>query len=93
MKYIVGQDIVTNVSILQNIKTSQYAWNRCSIDKTDALCCAAAVGRDFKIPLYVDIGAASTRDDNNQSILSKYLQYLSNNWSFSISVLQVLIDK
>ena len=51
---ISGNDHGTNDVILQNAKTSQYAWNSAYIDNTDITRIMAAVGREFHFPLDID---------------------------------------
>ena len=52
---IIGQDRGTHHTFVQNVKTSQYAWNSAPIDNTDIPCCLAAVGRHFMFPMDVDL--------------------------------------
>ena len=70
---IVGQYRGTHINILQNIKTSKYAWNNVPIYDTDKPRSVASVGREFKFPLDVDIVTAPTLDDEKNSMLSQYL--------------------
>ena len=44
---IAGQDRGTHMSILQNHKLSQYAWNSAPIDNTNVTRSMAALGREF----------------------------------------------
>ena len=52
---ISGQDRGTHEVFHQNIKTSQYAWNSAPIDDTDIPRCVAAVGREFRFPLDIEL--------------------------------------
>ena len=54
---------VPTLSILQNIKTSQYAWYFACIDNKDVLHYITAVGEEFKFSLDVDISTYRTLDD------------------------------
>ena len=75
---IVGQDRGTHETFIQNAKTSQYAWNSAPIDDTDISRSMAAVGRDFKFPMDVELSAMPTINDNKNSALYKYLRDVSN---------------
>ena len=70
---------------------SQYAQNIYPIDGTDVSQCVTALGRKFKFTLDANIGAVTTLEHNNNSIISKYLYPVTNNSALSTSVLQVLI--
>ena len=81
------------MSILKNIKTSQLACNSGPIDDIGAPWYFAAVGREFKFPLYLDIGAAPDLDDNKRLIISQYLWDVSNNLALYTPLLQVSIEE
>ena len=53
----------------------------------------AAVGRDFKFPMDVKLSAMPTINSNKKSALYKYLRDVSNNSTFAVSVIQVLIEE
>ena len=53
----------------------------------------AAVGRDFRFPLDVDLAPTPTLNDNNNSALFSYLRDVSNDSAFATSVLQCLIEE
>ena len=55
MKSFFGQDRGNHVYILQDIKTS-HAYNIALIGETYVPCCLADLGREFKFPLYFNIG-------------------------------------
>ena len=80
-------------SFTENSKILQYAWNSVPIDDTDIPRCLAAVGRHFKFPMDIDLSAAPNINCNTQSAMHKYLRDVSNDFQFSISVLQVLIEE
>ena len=90
---IVGQDRGTHETFIQNAKTSQYAWNSAPIDDTDISRSMAAVGRDFKFPMDVELSAMPTINDNKNSALYKYLRDVSNDSKFATSVVQILVDE
>ena len=52
---ISGQDRRTHGVFHQNIKTSQYAWNSVPIDNTDIPRCEAALDREFRFPLDIEL--------------------------------------
>ena len=70
---IVCQDRGTHISVLQNIKKSQYTCNSAPIYDIDIPHCVATVGIGLKFTLDVDIGTAPTLEDYNHSIMSQYL--------------------
>ena len=55
-------------TFIQNAKTSQYAWNSAPIDDTDIARSMAAVGRDFKFPLDVELSAMPIINSNKWNI-------------------------
>ena len=88
---IAGNDHGTNVIILLNIKISQYAWNSAPIDNTNITRSMADVGREFIFPLDVDLYPTPSSNDTNNSALFQYLQNVSTDSKFTLSVLQILI--
>ena len=50
---IAGSDRGTHLTLVQNTKTSQYAWNSAPINGTDVTRSMPTVGRDFRFPLDV----------------------------------------
>ena len=52
---ISGNDRSTNKVFIENVETSQYAWNGAPIADTDIPRSLAAVGLDFKFPLDVKL--------------------------------------
>ena len=90
---IVGQDRGTHETFVQNAKTSQYAWNSAPIDDTDISRSMAALGRDFKFPMDVELSAMPVINDNQNSALFKYLRDVSNNSKFATSVVQILVEE
>ena len=52
---ISGQDRGTHLSIVQNSKTSQYAWNSVPIDNTDVPRILAAVGHELQFPFDIEL--------------------------------------
>ena len=89
---ICGNDRDTHESIDTNIKTSQFAWNSAAIDNTDIPRCVAAVGREFKFPLDIELQPSPTLNDDSNSALFNYLRDVSCNSTFSQAVLSILID-
>ena len=90
---IAGNDQCTNIVIIQNAKASQYAWNSVPIDNTDITGSMAAVGKEFRFPLDVELSSTSVLNNVHNSAL---FQYLRNIWSdsvFTTSVLQILIEE
>jgi len=61
---IVGQDRGTHEIFLQNAKMLQQAWSSAPIDNTDISRSMAAVGRDFKFPMDIELSAMPTIKDN-----------------------------
>ena len=54
------------------MKTPQYTWNKAPIYDKDVSCCISDVVKELKFSLGVEIGAAPTLNDDNQSILFQY---------------------
>ena len=90
---ITGNDRGTHITYLQNAKTSQYAWNSAPIDGTDIPRSLAAVGREFKFPLDVELCPSPPLNDQNNSALTTYLRTVSNDSAFATSVLQIIIEE
>ena len=77
----------------KDYKNSQFALNGTSIDDTDIPRSVAAIGRPFKSPIDVKLSGSPTLNSSDQSELYKYLQDVSNDLTFTTSVLQVLINE
>ena len=56
-----------------NAKTSQYTWNSAPIDDTDIPRCVAAIGREFRFPLDVELLEQPSLNKVNNSDLFHYL--------------------
>ena len=90
-KTIVGEDHGTYYSILKNSKTSQYAWNSAPIDNNNIPRCVAAVDRHFKFPMDMNLAAAPSLNNEDQSVLYTYLRDFSIDSTFATSVLHISI--
>ena len=90
---IAGQDRNTNEVFHQKAKTSQYGWNSSPIDDTDIPRCVAALGREFRFPLDVELLEQPCLNDKNNSALFHYLRNVSCNSKFAVSVLQILLEE
>ena len=51
----------------------------------------AAAGREFRFPLDVNLSPTPSLNDANNSALFQYLQNVSTDSKFTLSVLQILI--
>ena len=67
--------------------------NSAPIDDTDIPRSLAAVGRHFKFPIDVNLNAAPSMNSTDYSVLYSYLRNVSNDSTFSTSILQVLIEE
>ena len=90
---ITGNDRGTHLTYLQNAKTSQYAWNSAPIDNTDIPRSLAAIGRELRFPLDVELCPTPPLNDEHNTALMQYLRDVSNDSKFSIAVLQILIEE
>ena len=90
---IVGQDRGTRYSFIENTKTSQYAWNSAPINNTNIPQRVAAVGRQFRFSMDVDLIAAPIRNDSDQSALYGYMCNVSSESIFATLVLQILVEE
>ena len=88
-----GNDRGTHNVFLQNAKTSQFAWNSAPIDNTDVVRSLAAVGREFRFPLDVELSVIPPINDASNSALTNYLRDVSIEAKFATSVVQVLIEE
>ena len=84
---IVGAELGTHHSFVENSKNSQYAWYSAPIDDTDIPRSLAAVGRHFKFPIDVKLTPDPSLNDENQSALYIYLRDVSIDSKFASSVL------
>ena len=89
---IVSQDRGAHHSIIENCKTSQYAWNSTPIDNTDISRSMAAVGCHFKYPMDVSLNEDPSMKFKDHSVVHSYLRDVLNDSTFSTSILQVLIE-
>jgi len=90
---IAGQARGTHLTILQNAKLSQYAWNSAPIDNTDVTRSMAAVGREFQFPFDLEINPTPTFNDTQNSTLYEYLRAMSNDGPFATSVVATLFEE
>ena len=88
-----GNDRGTLTIIYQNAKQSQYAWNSAPINATDIPRSLAAIGREFRFPLDVEISPTSQINAKDDGALFQYLRKVSNDSVFSLSVLKILIEE
>ena len=72
---------------------SQYAWNSAPIDDTDIPRCVAAIGREFRFPLYVELLEQPSLNEDNNSALFHYLRNVSCNSKFAVPVLHTLLEE
>merc|ERR1711884_1000049 len=75
------------------VKTSQYAWNSAPIDNTDIGRSVAALGREFRFPLDVELLPTPQLNNDTNSALFDYLPHVSCNTEFARSVLQILVEE
>ena len=78
---------------LQNKKSSQYAPNSTPIDGTDILISVAAVGREFRVLLDVELLKTPTTLKQGNSGLYEYLRHVSNKSHFATSIFQIIIKE
>ena len=90
---ISGQDRVSRDVFIINAKTSQYTCNIAPINDTNVMRSVAAVGREFIFPLDTELLSTPTLNPDNNLVLFKYLQEMSTNSQFAISVLQIIIEE
>ena len=93
MQAIVGNYRGTRAVYIQNAKTSQYAWNSAPIDNTDICRSVAAIGRTFRFPLDVELSPTPLLNNECNSTLFNYMWDVSTDSTFSLSILQVLIEE
>ena len=90
---IAGNERGTHLTILQNAKLSQYAWNSAPIDNTDVVRSLAAVGREFRLFADVELNPSPKLNDNHNSELYHYLRQMSNNGPFVTAIIQILAEE
>ena len=90
---IVGNDRGTHSTFVQNAKTSQYAWNSAPIDGTDVTRSMAALGREFRFPLDIEMLPKPPMNDSNQSQLQAYLRDVAHEGNFATAVVQILVEE
>jgi len=90
---IAGNDRGTHQVYIQNAQTSQYAWNSAPVDNTDIIRSMVAVGRAFRFPLDVSLSPSPILNTASNSTLFNYLRDVSTDAKFSLSILQILIEK
>ena len=83
---IAGQDHVKHLSILQNAKISQFAWNSAPIYNTDVPHSLVAVGGDFQTPLDIDLSGIPNLSYAKGTTLYNYLRGVSTDSIFFTSV-------
>ena len=76
----------THNVFLQNAQTSQFAWNSAPMDNTDVVRSQAAVGREFRFPLDVELSVIPPINDVSNSALTNYLRDVSIESNFAVLV-------
>ena len=79
--------------VLQNVMTSQYAWNNALIDNINITRSMTAVRRGFCFPLDVDLSPTPSLNDENNSALFQYMRNVSTDSTFTLSMLHILIKE
>ena len=81
------------VHLSKTHKSYQYVWKSAPIDYTDVVRIFAAVGREFRLPLDIELLLTPTLNPDNNHALFKYLRDVSMNSQLAISVLQTLLEE
>ena len=81
-----GNDMGTHAGFIRTAKTAQYAWNSAPIDGTDVVRSVAAVGREFRFPLDVELSPSPTLNDETNSNLFQYLRDTAADSAFALSI-------
>ena len=71
--------------------TTAYAWNASCIDGTDIVRSIPAIGRELKYPLDILESEIPQQVDDNSAAIVSYMQYLSNDVTFSRELLQWIV--
>ena len=90
---IAGTDRGTHNGFIRTAKTAQFAWNSAPINNTDVIQSLAAVGREFRFPLDVQLSPSPTLNDESNSHLFQYLRDVSNESQFALSIVQILVEE
>ena len=90
---IVGNDRGTHHTFLQNCKVTQYGWNSAPIDDTDIPRSIAALGREFRFPLDVEMCPDPPLSDGTNTSIHEYVRTAGNTAQFALSVLKILIKE
>ena len=88
-----GTDRGTHDGFVRTAKTAQFAWNSAPIDGTDVVRSLAAVGREFRFPLDVELSPSPTLNNESNSHLYQYLRDVSNESQFALSIVQILVEE
>ena len=79
IQIICGQDRGSHEVFHQNTKICQYTWNSAPIDDTDIPRCVAAIGREFRFSLDIELLEQPNHNKENNSALFHYLRNVSCN--------------
>ena len=90
---IAGQGRVTHLSIIQNAKTLEYAWNTARIGNMDIPRSLVAVGCEFWFPLDIEISGIPKIIDVKGTTLYNYYHGVSADSNYYTSVVQVLVKE
>lgn len=93
METIDGTDRGTHNGFIRTAKTAQFTWNSAPIDGTDVVRSLAAVGREFRFPLDVDLRPSLTINDESNSHLYQYLRDVSDKLKCALSILQIIVEE
>ena len=88
-KEITGNDRGTHSIFARNTKVLQNDRNIATINETDISRIMAAVGRDFRFPLNVDLLSTLTLNDIDNEKLFLYLRDVSIYLTFALSIIKI----
>jgi hypothetical protein len=88
-----SNDRATNQVFIETSECAAYAWNSSAIDGTDIIRSVAAVGREFKFPLDINLGSTPIPVDSDVFAVHSFLRLAQTNSQFAIETLRILTEE
>jgi hypothetical protein len=88
-----SNDRATNQVFVETSECAAYAWNSSAIDGTDIIRSVAAVGREFKFPLDINLSSTPIPVDSDVFAVHSFLRLAQTSSQFAIETLRILTEE
>ena len=88
-----ANDRATNQVFIETSECAAYAWNSSAIDGTDIIRSVAALGREFKFPLDINLGSTPLPVDSDVFAVHSFLRLAQTDSQFAMETLRLLTEE